>query len=831
MPLYRRLIVALALVAASVPAAAQTAESKLDESLRESLQRGCVGMQPVIIRTKAGYRQALRDSLAQHGDVVKGEFPSLDAISAEVHCADLTMLAGFDSTISVSLNAPVATQTLGLVTSLTTADAKAAVDAAKADVVAAKAVASTAQKAVRAAESVVFAAQAPVTAAQRAVNAAKRLSEPFRTAALQSAQIQLATAQSAYDAAKTALEQAVKQATAAETSRAAATGRLVDAQEAWLTAAKALAGREREGRAARGLKRRFFATLPLRGDLTHVSDDQFEEAIDENDNSLQTLLSVPSTYSDGNVGVAVIDSGIEPGIDFDTRITAFYDFTLGDIRAVAPHDGYGHGTHVAGLIASEFVGVAPNVRLIGLKVLKENGQGATDNVVRAIEFAIANKDLLGIHILNLSLGHPIYEPAASDPLVQAVEHAVRSGLTVMVSAGNFGINPVTGQPGYAGITSPANAPSAIAVGAVRSFNTVTRKDDRVAPYSSRGPSWYDGFAKPDLVAPGDNLLSIAAAGSTLRAAQELRGNTGSYMRLSGTSMAAGVASGVAALVLQANRRLTPNTVKAILEYTAIPVGDDAGTLYDPLTQGAGQIEVPGAVALARSINPNVPLGSPWLSTSFTPSTVIGGHLYMWSQSVVWGNRRVIGKQLMNEHRPAWSLNIVWGEGLGKEDDNIVWGNNFNDDNIVWGNSFDSDDNIVWGNNIVWGMHADDNIVWGNLIDSDDNIVWGNSFDSDDNIVWGNNIVWGMGLLGMSLDDNIVWGNNDDNIVWGNLDDDNIVWGNLFDDNIVWGNSDDNIVWGNTAELGNVIRWTGGIVTARASNARARRARLHSEGVQ
>ena len=138
---------------------------------------------------------------------------------------------------------------------------------------------------------------------------------------------------------------------------------------------------------------------------------------------------------------------------------------------------------------------------------------------------------------------------------------------------------------------------------MRSFNTVTRADDRVAPYSSRGPSWYDGFAKPDCVAPGENLLSVAAAGSTLRLAQEKRGNTGNYMRLTGTSMAAGVTSGVVALVLHANRGLTPNTVKALLEYSSIPVLDDAGHKFPALPQGTGQIEVAGAVTLARSINP------------------------------------------------------------------------------------------------------------------------------------------------------------------------------------------------------------------------------------
>ena len=347
--------------------------------------------------------------------------------------------------------------------------------------------------------------------------------------------------------------------------------------------------------------------------------------------AIQTTLK-QAKYSGNGIGVAVIDSGIQPGIDFGDRITAFYDFTKGGIRAVTPHDDYGHGTHVAGLIASEYVGVAPYARLIGLKVLDSKGQGTTDNVVRAIEFAITNRHLLGINVLNLSLGHPIYEPAATDPLVQAVEHATRVGLTVVVAAGNFGINPKTGEVGYAGIVSPANAPSALSTGAVNTFDTVTRDDDRIAPYSSRGPSWYDGFAKPDVVAPGHNMLSVAAEGSTLRKAQEKRGNTGNYMKLSGTSMAAGVTSGVVALVLQANYRLTPNALKAVLEYTAIPMFASrrrAATTRSRRAPDRFRRKAPSR-SHKRSTRRRR-MGSGWLTSKVTPSTTIGQQVYSWSQ--------------------------------------------------------------------------------------------------------------------------------------------------------------------------------------------------------
>ena len=478
------------------------------------------------------------------------------------------------------------------------------------------------------------------------------------------------------------------------------------------TSTGSLLGRLTEALGAQQLQGNFFSTLGVR----------------------QSLLNTLSQYTMPQVGIAVIDSGIQPGIDFGSRITSFYDFTYGDIRVAPASDEYGHGTHVAGLAAGTYTGVAPAARLIGLKVLNAQGQGTTDNVIRAVEFAIVNKSLLGIDIINLSLGHPVFESAATDPLVQAVEHAVRSGIVVVVSAGNFGRNSVTGQTLYGTVASPGNAPSAISVGSLKTFNTVSRRDDRIAGYSSRGPSRFDRFVKPDISAPGDNVLSVAAAGSTLRLAQERRGNAGNYMRLSGTSMAAGVVSGAVALIRQANQNLTPNAVKMVLEYSSIKITNDDGSDTDVMTGGGGSMNGSGALALARAINGKLLLGQKWLVTSLTPSTTIGGEVYAWVRGMVWGNHIASGPGIIDEQRLAWALNIVWGDGFG-DDDNIVWGN-LDDDNIVWGNLFDDDDNIVWGNI----FNDDDNIVWGNL--DDDNIVWGNLFGDDDNIVWGNSALLG-----------------------------------------------------------------------------------------
>jgi len=385
---------------------------------------------------------------------------------------------------------------------------------------------------------------------------------------------------------------------------------------------------------------------------------------------LRALLGLTDIDPTGSgIGVAIIDSGIAPVSDLSSRIAAFYDFTDGKPGvATAPVDGYGHGTHVAGLVGGsgalsggQYAGVAPNARLIGLRVLNNFGNGSTSDVVAAINFAIANKSALGIDILNLSLGHPVFEAAATDPLVQAVEAASRAGLLVVVSAGNVGVNQVTGQVGYAGILVPGNAPSAFTVASAKTQGTVTPSDDLIANYSSRGPSWIDGFAKPDFAAPGQDLVAPAAPGSylaTMYPSLRVTDNFGnkSYFVLSGTSMAAGVESGLLAVVLEGSRgvtgsssRITRNALKAFTEYTAFTMHDANGTVYDGLTQGAGRVNGQGLLKLVKSINTTVPVGSPWLTTSVVPYSTYAGVLVPWTQNIVWGEsalrRRAAGEKV------------------------------------------------------------------------------------------------------------------------------------------------------------------------------------------
>jgi serine protease AprX len=548
--------------------------------------------------------------------------------------------------------------------------------------------------------------------------------------------------------------------------------------------------------------------------------------------------------------VAVIDSGVHPHDDLPAhRIRKFVDFVNG---RETPYDDFGHGTHVAGILAGNgarssslddpYIGIAPGADVVALKVLDAEGVGKTSDVIAALEWVAQHHLEYNIRVVNLSLGHPVYEPAATDPLVQAAEALVARGIVVVASAGNLGIDPTDNLPGNGGVTSPANGSRIIAVGAVDDKGTYARSDDVVADYSSRGPTRFDLIVKPDIVAAGHRVPSLMAPVSYLyRNYPKLHLPVGtersaSYMVLSGTSMAAPHVAGTAALMLEANPSLSVGAVRAVLEFTAQQVPNTS-----LLAQGAGQLNAYGAVRLARQIMPGVGNGQVWLrSAEIVPRDFdsLYGETVTWGKNIVWADGVLLGDAAYVK-LAAWDDNIVWGQDL----DNIVWGQCGDDgcDNIVWGQC-DSDgcDNIVWGqdrDNIVWGQSGDNivwgdrfrNIVWGQCANAScDNIVWGQGGDNIvwgqcqgsgcDNIVWGqsDNIVWGQ-CAGAACD-NIVWGQDNaalgywaDNTVWGfwdnsvnwttvnRLDADNIVWGQDYLTNIVWGQCSsgncDNIVWG------------------------------------
>ena len=270
-------------------------------------------------------------------------------------------------------------------------------------------------------------------------------------------------------------------------------------------------------------------------------------------------------------------------------------FVTGDAQVT---DAFGHGTHVAGIIAGNPApadgvapdyagGIAPGAHLVNVRVLGADGSGFTSDVIDGIEWVVANRVRYNIRIINLSLGHPVMEACATDPLCEAVNQAVQAGIVVVVAAGNAG-KTSDGRAILGGISSPANSPYAITVGALNTWGTVNRSDDTVATFSSRGPSAYDLAVKPDIAAPGTRILSLQADGAFLPAMYPSIHVAGSgnnaYMYLSGTSMAAPMVSGGVALLLQGSPNLSPAQVKFALQNGATAM-TDAGLMG----AGAGSV--------------------------------------------------------------------------------------------------------------------------------------------------------------------------------------------------------------------------------------------------
>ncbi len=403
--------------------------------------------------------------------------------------------------------------------------------------------------------------------------------------------------------------------------------------------------------------------------------------------AVQDLLG----YTGAGIGLAVIDSGVTTWHDDLTnsaggsypygnqRVTKFMDFVNGRSQ---PYDDNGHGSHVAGTILGngrdsdgEKAGIAPGAALVSLKVLDQNGQGTISNFIRALNWVAANAKKHNIRVVNVSIGAAIRESYWTDPLTVAAKAIADKGVAVVAAAGNFGLN-AEGELQWGGITAPANAPWVITVGASSTLGTLTRADDEMANFSSSGPTWIDFLAKPDLVAPGVGTASLAVPGSEFYTSQSkfLVPGTVSlgyvpYLALTGTSMAAPVVAGTVALMLEANPTLTPNLIKAILQYTA-----QSYPGYSPLRQGAGFLNTLGAVRLAQFYT-----GSAGTELQ-VPDT--------WSQHIFWGNRLLTGG-VINPNSNAWANNIVWGTAMTRLSggDNIVWGTRCGKggcDNIVWG---------------------------------------------------------------------------------------------------------------------------------------------------
>jgi serine protease AprX len=293
------------------------------------------------------------------------------------------------------------------------------------------------------------------------------------------------------------------------------------------------------------------------------------------------LGQIPSGIDGSGVTVAMIDTGMARAQDFGDRVVARVDFTPGGNG----DDAYGHGTHLAGVIAGsgaasggKWRGVAPGARLVSVKVAGPDGATDVSVVIAALQWVVTHRAQYGIKVLNLSFGTDSVQPYPVDPLNAAVERAWAAGITVVVSSGNRG-------PGT--INKPGDDPYVITVGAADLKQTADRRDDEVAPFSSSGIT-QDGFIKPDLVAPGTTIVATRDAGSTVDSLHPDAVVDGDYFKGTGTSQAGAIVSGVAALLYDADPSLRPNTVKSIL------MGSTIRSSQYRTGGGAGLVDVAGA---------------------------------------------------------------------------------------------------------------------------------------------------------------------------------------------------------------------------------------------
>ncbi len=502
------------------------------------------------------------------------------------------------------------------------------------------------------------------------------------------------------------------------------------------------------------------------------------------------LLPLGGVLDGSGLTAVVIDSGIDPD-EFDLRysgarrVLLSIDFT----GAGLSDDLYGHGSHVAGIIAGDgtssikagynFTGIAPNANLLNFRVLDGQGRGYISNVVAAIDLAIGTRATYNTKVINLSLAAPPLDSYRDDPLCKATDRAVQAGLVVVASAGNFGVDAL-GNKVYGGITSPGLCPSVITVGATRTLNTDIRSDDTIAPFSSRGPTRshsidpvtgaivYDNLAKPDLVAPGVRLTSLERYLNTIVTAHpELNvylgasvNNKSLYMVMSGTSMSAPVVSGAVLLMLQANPSLTPNMVKAILMYTAqIMEGPD---LFE---QGAGMLNVDGAVRVANSLSKQaslVPVGG---SLTYLPPvslSTIALEPVAWGQTLIWGRAALTGSALMTRQQDAYAQSLIWGFR-----DASVWGSG-----VTYGNGIYGDSYVVFGKNGQWSY-----ITWTRSSTT-------NSGCTTRDAQYASGAVWQNSLMPnafYTLDSSsLIWGFNS-SLIWGF--DSSLIWG--FDSSLIW----------------------------------------------
>jgi serine protease AprX len=294
--------------------------------------------------------------------------------------------------------------------------------------------------------------------------------------------------------------------------------------------------------------------------------------------------------------VAIVDTGVDATRpDFGNRVVK--QVSLTSLTPNAAGDGRGHGTFVAGILAgsqSNYVGGAPNAKIVSLDVMNDAGQGLTSDVIAAADWIYQNKDAYGIRVANFSLHAGTSSSFMYDPLDKAVEKLWLSGVVVVAAAGNYATSGLPSGVLYA----PGNDPFVITAGAADTEGTIASNDDVNAPWSAYGYT-NDGFMKPDVGAPGRYMIGPVPPSSTLVTERPTNVVGTGYMQLSGTSFSAPVVAAAADYVLAMHPTWTPDQVKGALMVTATPAASAAAK-----SLGVGEVKAQAAANLLAPPNPN-----------------------------------------------------------------------------------------------------------------------------------------------------------------------------------------------------------------------------------
>ncbi len=442
-----------------------------------------------------------------------------------------------------------------------------------------------------------------------------------------------------------------------------------------------------------------------------------------------TLIGADRLHAEGVTGygvtVAVVDSGLWPDSDVlldsggRSRLLASYDVLGGQTGTV--RDGYGHGTHVSGVAVSrrqgqgKFDGIAPDADLVSVRAFDESGVATYADVVTGLQWLLDHQSVYGIRVVNLSFSAPPRSYYWEDPINQAVMELWRAGMVVVASAGNGGPQPMT-------IGVPANLPYLVTVGAMTdNFTAADPEDDYLASFSAAGPT-YEGFVKPEIVAPGGHVRALMDRGDAIARAHPEFHDGSYYFEMSGTSQAAAVVSGVAALMLQQSPQLTPDEVKYRLMASASPATNAGGTLiYSIFQQGAGLVNayeaVRGSFGADCLLSCDAALRA---NQGLDIDADLAGLLHFSGPADAYDT--VVRKGGEERTVRTYFVTDALGEPLA--------GHGF-----AWSGGYARDAGFLWSDGFVWS----DGFLWA------DGYLWSDGFVWADGLLWADGYLWSDGL--------------------------------------------------------------------------------------